>query len=77
MSINEGLCSSAIDLWESSKLLFDELSLEFSLFELDVCANHENAKVARFYDKAQDGRNPFTIRLLPARTIPDGSTTIF
>ena len=55
MPINAGLMSSATPEWATPQDLFDSLSLEFGPFDLDVCATASNAKVARFFDKAQDG----------------------
>lgn len=40
--------------WETPQDLFDELNREFG-FTLDVAATEQNAKCARFYDRAQDG----------------------
>ena len=40
--------------WETPQELFDELDREFH-FTLDVCANSENAKCAKFFTKEQDG----------------------
>lgn len=40
--------------WETPAKLFQELDDEFK-FELDVCANKDNAKCARFYTAEDDG----------------------
>lgn len=46
--------SSQTDLWATPQDFFDELNAEFS-FEIDVCANEENAKCDKFYGVEQDG----------------------
>lgn len=53
--INAGLMSSATPEWATPRALFEELAAEFGPFDVDVCATPENAKVARFYTKAEDG----------------------
>ncbi|GHU72158.1 DNA N-6-adenine-methyltransferase of bacteriophage [Clostridia bacterium] len=40
--------------WETPQAFFDKLDDEFH-FDLDVCATAENAKVARYFTKEQDG----------------------
>lgn len=52
--INKGLFSSATDLWSTPQYLFDILDKEFN-FNLDVCADKDNAKCDKYFDKAQDG----------------------
>lgn len=52
--MNKILFSSKTDLWETPQWLFDELNDEFH-FNLDVCANSENAKCDIYYNKEQDG----------------------
>ncbi len=54
MSINEGMFSSATDMWATPQSTFDELNKEFN-FGLDVCATPENAKCAKYFTKEQDG----------------------
>ena len=46
--------SSATDLWATPQEFFDKLNEQFG-FTLDVCANDENAKCARYFTKEQDG----------------------
>lgn len=46
--------SSATDLHATPKDFFDKLNNEFG-FEIDVCANSENAKCEAFYTKEIDG----------------------
>ena len=46
--------SSATDLWATPQDFFDELNNEFN-FDLDVCANDENAKCAKYYTAENDG----------------------
>jgi site-specific DNA-methyltransferase (adenine-specific) len=53
--INAGMMSSATPEWATPQDLFDRLSLSHGPFDLDVCATPENAKVARFFTKADDG----------------------
>lgn len=55
MPINAGLMSSATPEWATPQDLFDRLSRSHGPFDLDVCATPENAKVARFFTKAEDG----------------------
>lgn len=46
--------SSKSVVWSTPQEFFDELDKEFH-FTLDVCANAENAKCARYYTEEQDG----------------------
>jgi phage N-6-adenine-methyltransferase len=46
--------SSQTDLWATPQNFFDTLNAEFS-FEVDVCANEENAKCQIWYSVEQDG----------------------
>lgn len=55
MPINAGLMSSATPEWATPQDLFDRLAAEFGPFDVDVCATPDNAKVARFFTKEQDG----------------------
>lgn len=52
--INRGLFTSATDEWATPQEFFDDLDKEFH-FTLDVCANDENHKCEKYYNKAQDG----------------------
>lgn len=54
MSINEGMFSSATDLWATPQDFFDKLHTEFN-FNTDVCALPENAKCANYYSPDTDG----------------------
>ena len=46
--INEGLFTSNKDDWQTPKWLFDKLNKHFK-FNLDVCANDENALCDKYY----------------------------
>ena len=46
--------SSATDLHATPQDFYDKLNAEFN-FELDVCANADNAKCDKFYTKEDDG----------------------
>ena len=50
----EVMFSSKTDEWETPQDLFDELNEEFH-FDLDVCANEQNAKCNLWICKLQDG----------------------
>ena len=54
MSLNKGLFTSNTDLWATPKSFFDKMNEEFD-FELDVCANAENAKCDRYFTEEIDG----------------------
>jgi len=54
MSVNKGLFTSNKDTWETPQEFFDKLNEEFN-FELDVCADAENAKCKEFFSKEMDG----------------------
>ena len=41
--------------WGTPQDLFDRLSEEFGGFDLDVCANAENAKCPRYFTEKDDG----------------------
>jgi phage N-6-adenine-methyltransferase len=47
--------SSATDLWATPSDFFDQCNERFGPFDLDVCANADNAKCARFFTAADDG----------------------
>lgn len=49
-----GIFSSSTDEWETPQELYDTLNDEFH-FTIDVCATPENAKVARYFTKEDDG----------------------
>lgn len=46
--------SSKTDLWATPQDKFDELNAEFG-FEIDVCANTENAKCSTYFTAEMDG----------------------
>lgn len=52
--MNAALFSSKTDGWATPRHIFNELNHEFS-FELDVCADHDNAKCSRYFTKEDDG----------------------
>ena len=52
--LNQGLYSSASDLWETPQEFFNRLNEEFH-FTLDVCALPENAKCSRYYTPEDNG----------------------
>ncbi|MET3700162.1 phage N-6-adenine-methyltransferase [Bacillus oleivorans] len=54
MSINKGLFTSNTDLWETPQDFFNKLNEEFH-FDIDVCANDENAKCENYFTKEIDG----------------------
>lgn len=51
---NEVLFSSASCEWATPQDLFDSLDDEFH-FDLDVCANSDNAKCTFYFDRYLDG----------------------
>ena len=52
--MNKSMFSSASDNWPTPQSFFNELAREFA-FELDVCADKENTKCARFFTREDDG----------------------
>ena len=52
--INAGLLSSSTDQWATPRAFFDQWDARFR-FELDVCADHTNAKCRRYFSAADDG----------------------
>ena len=52
--MNKSMFSSASDNWPTPQSNFNELAREFA-FELDVCADKENTKCARFFTREDDG----------------------
>lgn len=52
--MNEGMYSSNTDEWGTPQKLFDELNERFD-FDVDVCANANNAKCRRYFSKEEDG----------------------
>ena len=51
---NDLMFSSKTDKWATPEDFFDKLNNEFK-FQLDVCADENNHKCARFFTKEQDG----------------------
>ena len=51
--MNVHFSSKSIE-WETPQDFFDKLNQEFNL-NCDVCANSENAKLPKFFDKASNG----------------------
>ena len=51
---NDLMFSSKTDKWATPQDFFDKLNNEFK-FQLDVCADENNHKCARFFTKEQDG----------------------
>tara|TARA_R110002020_G_scaffold19996_2_gene68521 strand:+ start:755 stop:1177 length:423 start_codon:yes stop_codon:yes gene_type:complete len=51
---NSVMFSSATDLWETPQDFFNKLNDEFN-FTLDVCANSDNAKCSKYFDKEMNG----------------------
>ena len=54
MMNNDLMFSSKTDKWATPQDFFDKLNNEFK-FQLDVCADENNHKCARFFTKEQDG----------------------
>lgn len=54
--ITQGLFTSTTDEWATPQDFFDQLDQEFH-FKLDVCANDENHKCAKYFTKVDDGLN--------------------
>lgn len=52
--INQGLFTSNTPEWETPKDFFDKLDQEFH-FDLDIAADDNNHKCARYYTKETDG----------------------
>lgn len=52
--INDAMYSSKTDLWETPQWLFDDLNAKYH-FDIDVCANVENAKCPKYFSKQIDG----------------------
>lgn len=53
--INHGLFSSKTDDWATPLDFFRTVEHEFGPFDLDVCADAQNAKAARFFTREDDG----------------------
>jgi phage N-6-adenine-methyltransferase len=55
MSINLGMMTSATDEWATPQDFFEQQNRLHGPFDIDVCANAENAKCEKYYDKEVDG----------------------
>lgn len=53
--ISRALLSSGTDEWPTPLPFFRTVVHEFGEFDLDPCANAENAKAAKFYTREQNG----------------------
>ena len=54
MSFNSGMLSSKTDNWATPQDIYDDLNRKHK-FEVDVCANKQNAKCSKYYTEEQDG----------------------
>lgn len=54
MGLNQGLFTSKTDLWATPQGFFNSMNSEFN-FDLDVCANEENAKCEKYFSQEIDG----------------------
>ena len=52
--MNKAMFSSATDEWSTPQDFFERYNSLYA-FEVDVCANSNNAKCDSFYDKSKDG----------------------
>ena len=55
MSINLGMMTSATDEWATPQDFFEQQNRLHGPFDIDVCANAENAKCEKYFDKEADG----------------------
>ena len=53
--INKGMMTSNTDLWATPQDFFDQQNALHGPFDLDVCADKNNAKCAVYFDKDVDG----------------------
>ena len=53
--INKGLLTSNTDQWATPQDFFDLCETQYGKFDIDVCANSQNAKCAKYFDKEMDG----------------------
>jgi phage N-6-adenine-methyltransferase len=53
--INSGLLSRSTDEWATPLSFFRTVEHEFGAFDLDPCANAENAKAPKFFTREQNG----------------------
>ena len=54
MSYNAVMYSSKTDKWATPQYFFDDMNRKYK-FEVDVCANKQNAKCSKYYTEKQDG----------------------
>lgn len=69
----EVMFSSATDNWETPQLFFNELNEEFG-FQLDVCADNDNAKCPEFFDVEANGLEQTWLRKVCWMNPPYGRT---
>ncbi len=55
MSLNAGMLSSETDDWATPLQFFRTVVHEFGSFDLDVCADANNAKAIKFFDREANG----------------------
>lgn len=53
--INPGMMTSASDNWATPLQFFQTVVYEFGVFDLDVCADANNAKADKFFDHKANG----------------------
>lgn len=53
--MNPGMLSSSTDDWATPLAFFRTIEHEFGIFDLDVCADANNAKAARFFNREKNG----------------------
>ena len=55
MSVNNGLFTSLTDEWATPQDFFNRQNKIYGPFDLDVCANKENAKWLNYFDRSING----------------------
>jgi phage N-6-adenine-methyltransferase len=53
--MNNGMFTSATDLWATPQDFFDQQNSLYGPFDVDVCASADNAKCDVYFDQAIDG----------------------
>jgi phage N-6-adenine-methyltransferase len=53
--MNNGMFTSATDLWATPQDFFDQQNSLYGPFDVDVCASADNAKCGVYFDQAIDG----------------------
>jgi len=53
--INAGMLSSNTDKWSTPQKFFDECSIKYGPFDIDVCADSNNAKCKIYFDEITNG----------------------